>query len=152
MAELELTARKGGKTMQTGEQPILRETLEEIAEILGPELDGLTVERAVIGLFFTGVKLSNGVAGACATPIKTIPEAVCCPTSGDGHAVSRQAAWPPVARPRQGSARRSRHSPRRRHRGGERPGGYLLAPPSASRDRAAPRHRRVRCDRDTPWR
>jgi uncharacterized protein (DUF4213/DUF364 family) len=32
-------------------------------------------------LFFTGVKLSNGIAGACATPIKTIPEAVCCPTS-----------------------------------------------------------------------
>jgi hypothetical protein len=41
----------------------------------------LTVERAVIGLFSTGVKLSNGIAGACATPIKTIPEAVCCPTS-----------------------------------------------------------------------
>jgi uncharacterized protein (DUF4213/DUF364 family) len=67
--------------MQTGETPILRETLSEIAEILGSELDGLTVERAVIGLFFTGVKLSNGIAGACATPIKTIPEAVCCPTS-----------------------------------------------------------------------
>jgi len=27
------------------------------------------------------VKLSTGIAGACATPIKTIPEAVCCPTS-----------------------------------------------------------------------
>jgi uncharacterized protein (DUF4213/DUF364 family) len=67
--------------MPTGETPILRETLSEIAEILGSELDGLAVERAVIGLFFTGVKLSNGIAGACATPIKTIPEAVCCPTS-----------------------------------------------------------------------
>jgi uncharacterized protein (DUF4213/DUF364 family) len=67
--------------MQTGEKPILRETLSEISEVLGSELDGLSVERAVIGLFFTGVKLSNGIAGACATPIKTIPEAVCCPTS-----------------------------------------------------------------------
>jgi hypothetical protein len=67
--------------METGEKTILRETLAAISEILGPELDGLTVERAVIGLFFTGVKLSNGIAGACATPIKTIPEAVCCPTS-----------------------------------------------------------------------
>ena len=67
--------------MQTGETPILRETLAEISEILGPHHGGLTVERAVIGLFFTGVKLSNGIAGACATPIKTIPEAVCCPTS-----------------------------------------------------------------------
>lgn len=60
---------------------ILRETLTAIPEILGSELDGLTVERAVIGLFFTGVKLNNGIAGTCATPIKTIPEAVCCPSS-----------------------------------------------------------------------
>ncbi len=67
--------------MEIGETTILRETLGAISEILGPDLDGLTVERAVIGLFFTGVKLSNGIAGACATPIKTIPEAVCCPTS-----------------------------------------------------------------------
>src|ERR1700746_640939 len=63
------------------DKPILRETLEEIAEILGRDLERITVERAVVGLFFTGVKLSNGIAGACATPIKTIPEAVCCPTS-----------------------------------------------------------------------
>jgi uncharacterized protein (DUF4213/DUF364 family) len=60
---------------------ILHETLAAIPEILGPDLDGMTVERAVVGLFFTGVKLSNGLAGACATPIKTIPEAVCCPSS-----------------------------------------------------------------------
>jgi uncharacterized protein (DUF4213/DUF364 family) len=67
--------------METGEKAILRETLAAIPEILGSELDSLVVERAVVGLFFTGVKLSNGTAGACATPIKTIPEAVCCPTS-----------------------------------------------------------------------
>jgi uncharacterized protein len=67
--------------METGEKTILRETLAAISEILGSELDRLTVDRAVIGLFFTGVKLSNGIAGACATPVKTIPEAVCCPTS-----------------------------------------------------------------------
>jgi len=60
---------------------ILHDTLAAIPEILGPDLDGMTVERAVVGLFFTGVKLSNGLAGACATPIKTIPEAVCCPSS-----------------------------------------------------------------------
>jgi uncharacterized protein len=67
--------------MEIGETTILRETLAAISKILGSELDGLTVKRAVVGLFFTGVKLSNGVAGACATPIKTIPEAVCCPSS-----------------------------------------------------------------------
>jgi uncharacterized protein (DUF4213/DUF364 family) len=69
------------KIMQHAKQSILPETLNAISEILGPEADGITVERAVIGLFFTGVKLSNGIAGACATPIKTIPEAVCCPSS-----------------------------------------------------------------------
>src|SRR5919201_2861573 len=67
--------------MHSTATPILEETLGAIREILGSELDGIAVERAVIGLFFTGVKLSNGIAGACATPIKTIPEAVCCPSS-----------------------------------------------------------------------
>ena len=60
---------------------ILAETITAVTDILGPELDNITVERAVIGLFFTGVKLSTGHAGACATPIKSIPEAVCCPSS-----------------------------------------------------------------------
>ena len=60
---------------------ILDETIGQIGDILGAEFDQLMVERAVAGLFFTGVKLSNGVAGACATPIKTIPDAVCCPSS-----------------------------------------------------------------------
>jgi hypothetical protein len=41
-----------------------------------PELDEITVERMVVGLFFAGVKLSSGSIGSCATPIKTIPEAV----------------------------------------------------------------------------
>ena len=60
---------------------ILAETIAAVTDILGTALDGIAVERAVIGLFFTGVKLSTGHAGACATPIKTIPEAVCCPSS-----------------------------------------------------------------------
>ena len=67
--------------MHSEATPILHETLGTIREILGSDLDGITVERAVVGLFFTGVELSNGIAGACATPIKTIPEAVCCPSS-----------------------------------------------------------------------
>jgi uncharacterized protein len=66
-------------TTQTGS--ILGETLSAIGTILGPDLDKIAIERVVVGLFFTGVKLDNGIAGACATPIKTIPEAVCCPTS-----------------------------------------------------------------------
>lgn len=62
-------------------QPILDETIAGIQRILGAELDRIVVERAVIGLFFTGVKLNTGVAGACATPLRSIPEAVCCPSS-----------------------------------------------------------------------
>jgi uncharacterized protein len=60
---------------------ILTETIAAVTDILGADLDAIAVERAVIGLFFTGVKLSTGHAGACATPIKSIPEAVCCPSS-----------------------------------------------------------------------
>ncbi|HOO41774.1 MAG TPA: DUF364 domain-containing protein [Syntrophales bacterium] len=60
---------------------ILRETAQEICRALGEDLESLSVEKTVIGLFFTGVKLNNGVGGVCFTPIKTIPEAVCCPSS-----------------------------------------------------------------------
>jgi len=63
------------------QNPILTETIAAVTDILGTELDEIAVERAVIGLFFTGVKLDTGHAGACATPIKSIPEAVCCPSS-----------------------------------------------------------------------
>jgi uncharacterized protein len=67
--------------MQTENNSILGETIATIGTILGSELDELTLKRAVVGLFFTGVELSNGAAGTCATPIKSIPEAVCCPSS-----------------------------------------------------------------------
>lgn len=50
-------------------------------ELLGPEIETLKLERAVLGIFFTGVKLNNGAGGMCATPVKTVPEAVCCPSS-----------------------------------------------------------------------
>jgi uncharacterized protein (DUF4213/DUF364 family) len=65
---------------------ILNETIACVTDILGRELDGIQVDRAVIGLFFTGVKLSagpNGVptAGTCATPRDAVPGDVCCPVS-----------------------------------------------------------------------
>jgi len=44
----------------SGEQAIIAETVAGIAEILGGELDRIRIERAVVGLFFTGVKLSGG--------------------------------------------------------------------------------------------
>ncbi|HEY3275846.1 MAG TPA: DUF364 domain-containing protein [Syntrophorhabdaceae bacterium] len=69
---MELTFRPGD---------ILKETREAISTALGNTVETLTVERTVIGLFFTGVKLNTGEGGLCFTPIKTIPEAVCCPSS-----------------------------------------------------------------------
>jgi uncharacterized protein (DUF4213/DUF364 family) len=60
---------------------ILNETIACVTDILGRELEGIRIERAVIGLFFTGVKLTAGVAGTCATPRDAIPGDVCCPVS-----------------------------------------------------------------------
>ncbi|MCC6947903.1 MAG: DUF364 domain-containing protein [Bradyrhizobiaceae bacterium] len=60
---------------------ILTETIEAIRNAGGDEIDRLAIERVVVGLFFTGMKLSSGHVGVCATPVKTIPDAVCCPSS-----------------------------------------------------------------------
>lgn len=60
---------------------ILEETARLIEEKLGHVLEDIRIERSVLGLFFTGVKLSNGAAGICYTPVKEIPDAVCCPSS-----------------------------------------------------------------------
>ena len=60
---------------------ILKDTADLVRERLGDELETLSLERLVVGLFFTGVKLSNGAGGICYTPVKDIPKAVCCPSS-----------------------------------------------------------------------
>ncbi len=60
---------------------ILGETAEAVQVGLGPRLATLALERVVLGLFFTGVKLSDGSGGICATFAKSVPEAVCCPSS-----------------------------------------------------------------------
>ena len=60
---------------------ILRESVDMVKQHLGNRLDGLTIERATFGLFFSGVKLSSGQGGLCFSPIKEIPAAVCCPSS-----------------------------------------------------------------------
>ena len=58
---------------------ILNETIAGVTDILGDELGRIAVERAVIGLYFTGVKLTSGTAGTCATPRDAIPGDICCP-------------------------------------------------------------------------
>ncbi|MDD4402577.1 MAG: DUF364 domain-containing protein, partial [Desulfitobacteriaceae bacterium] len=67
--------------MEVVENEILERTICRIKELLGEQFEEITVTRAVLGLFFSGVKLSTGYGGLCFTPIKEIPEAVCCPSS-----------------------------------------------------------------------
>jgi uncharacterized protein (DUF4213/DUF364 family) len=60
---------------------ILEETISHVKKSLDESIHDITVERAVIGIFFSGVIINTGHAGISATPIKEIPEAVCCPSS-----------------------------------------------------------------------
>lgn len=60
---------------------LLKNTVNLVLEKIGDEINNITVERAVFGLFFSGVKLSTGHGGLCFTPVKEMPEAVCCPSS-----------------------------------------------------------------------
>lgn len=69
------------KNDQELKNPILEDALDEVRGYFGTRLDEIQVERAVLGLFFTGVRLTGGWGGLCATPLKEIPEAVCCPSS-----------------------------------------------------------------------
>lgn len=77
---------------------ILNETIAAVTDILGRELDAIAVERAVIGLFFTGVKLTAGpgmaVAGTCATPRDAIPGDICCPVTARAAGYRRLAGRP----------------------------------------------------------
>ncbi len=60
---------------------VMRETIERVGERSPAPLKEISIDDLVIGIFFTGVKLSSGHGGAAFTPIGEIPEAVCCPTS-----------------------------------------------------------------------
>jgi len=60
---------------------VIKETIDVIIEKSPTPLQELWVDDLVLGIFFTGVKLSTGHAGCAFTPIGEIPEAVCCPTS-----------------------------------------------------------------------
>jgi uncharacterized protein (DUF4213/DUF364 family) len=60
---------------------VIVETIDLIKEKSPTPLEEIRIDDLVIGIFFTGVKLSTGHAGVAFTPIGEIPEAVCCPTS-----------------------------------------------------------------------
>jgi len=82
---------------------VIAETLKILEEKSPVSLQEVRVDDLVIGIFFTGVKLSTGHAGCAFTPIGEIPEAVCCPTSAarmpqagdlEGKAVSEILKYP----------------------------------------------------------
>ena len=58
---------------------ILRDTLKYLENSLGEQMETISLDRVSLGLFFTGVKLSNGYGGISSTPIKNVTEAICCP-------------------------------------------------------------------------
>lgn len=60
---------------------ILAETIEVITEKSPAPLREILIDDLVLGIFFTGVKLSTGHGGCAFTPIGEVPEAVCCPSS-----------------------------------------------------------------------
>ncbi len=60
---------------------ILQSTAQLVKQKLGAEFEQLAIDRVAVGLFFTGVKLTNGAGGVSYTPVKDIPQAVCCPSS-----------------------------------------------------------------------
>lgn len=69
------------KSTESSGSALLRECVDFVLAEAGADIDEMTVERAVFGLFYTGVKLSAGHGGLCFTPVKEMPEAVCCPSS-----------------------------------------------------------------------
>lgn len=75
---------------------ILERTINLVKDLLKSEIDTITVDRAVLGLFFTGVKLSTGHGGLCFTPVKEMPEAVCCPSSARAMPLSGRLSGKPV--------------------------------------------------------
>ena len=67
--------------MTAEKDQILKETVTLLQENLPASLSDITLEKVAVGVFFTGVKISNGYGGICYTPVDLIPEAVCCTTS-----------------------------------------------------------------------
>jgi len=56
---------------------ILTETISIIEKLYGESLKRISIERIVIGIFFSGVKLSNGCGGVSYTPVFEIHDDLC---------------------------------------------------------------------------
>ena len=72
---------------------ILDEVRSQVMAYLGREGQEAALQRVVVGIFFTGVKLTTGTGGLCFTPVKEMPAAVCCPSSAGRIRDPRKIRW-----------------------------------------------------------
>ena len=59
---------------------IIERTADLLRDLYGPDLKRISIERLIIGIFFTGVKLSDGSGGVAYTPATDLHGATCCPS------------------------------------------------------------------------
>jgi len=59
---------------------VLEETVGLLRTLHGEGLGDITIERIAIGVFFTGVKLSDGSGGVAYTPTADLHDHTCCPS------------------------------------------------------------------------
>ena len=59
---------------------IIDGTADLLRELYGPRMKDIRIERIVIGVFFTGVKLSDGSGGVAYTPTADLHGVTCCPS------------------------------------------------------------------------
>jgi hypothetical protein len=94
-------------------EPILTETIADIRTVLGADPDRSNVERVVVGLFFTGVKLNTGVIGTCAHSLALDSRDDLLSKLGDGDAVFRETPRPAGERIAEGNGLDARDPARR---------------------------------------
>jgi len=58
---------------------ILDETIRILRDLYGNRLMDLRIEKTVLGIFFSGVKLSDGSGGVAYTPKAELHGVTCCP-------------------------------------------------------------------------
>jgi len=73
----ETTARDAapGSSGEGNSASILNEAADILRDYYGAAIKSLFIERLVVGVFFTGVKLSNGYGGVAYTPPETVSNA-----------------------------------------------------------------------------
>lgn len=75
---------------------LLKALEQGVIHDLGDEVKNLCLQRVVVGIFFTGVQLNNGIGAMCATPVKSVPAAVCCTSSVNALPTPGKLAGKPV--------------------------------------------------------